>query len=204
MPDSVSTEQAILEAAEAEFMEKGFSGARTVSIAQAAGVTHAMFHYYFRTKEQLFERVLSSKLSLMIDSVFDSLANAFNEDDVIERIATFTRCHYEFLVNHPALPRFIINEVVHNPERMELLKSRLSDKFKNIDSSFGIRFAHAIEKGRIAHVDIQTIITDIIFLNLSSILMRPVFKKLTQRHDEDYDSFRLEENITLIKKRLLP
>lgn len=43
-------EQAILEAAEREFIVKGFAGARTTSIAEAAGVTHAMLHYYFRTK----------------------------------------------------------------------------------------------------------------------------------------------------------
>ena len=39
-------EQAILEAAEREFIVKGFAGARTTSIAEAAGVTHAMLHYY--------------------------------------------------------------------------------------------------------------------------------------------------------------
>ena len=55
-------EQAILEAAEREFLKKGFDGARTTSIAAAAGVTHAMLHYYFRTKEQLFERILDLSL----------------------------------------------------------------------------------------------------------------------------------------------
>ena len=51
-------EQAILAAAEQEFLAKGFDGARTTSIAAAAGVTHAMLHYYFRTKENIFERIL--------------------------------------------------------------------------------------------------------------------------------------------------
>ncbi|MDE6695880.1 MAG: TetR/AcrR family transcriptional regulator, partial [Muribaculaceae bacterium] len=36
------TEQLILKAAEKEFLSKGFAGARTTSIAEAAGVTHAM------------------------------------------------------------------------------------------------------------------------------------------------------------------
>ena len=62
-------EQAILEAAEREFIAKGFAGARTTSIAEAAGVTHAMLHYYFRTKEQLFERILDEKMRLMGESV---------------------------------------------------------------------------------------------------------------------------------------
>ena len=53
-----SKEQQILAAAEQEFLTRGYDGARTTSIAQAAGVTHAMLHYYFRTKEQLFKRIV--------------------------------------------------------------------------------------------------------------------------------------------------
>lgn len=44
------TERAILTAAEQEFMLKGYGGARTTAIAEKAGVTHAMLHYYYRTR----------------------------------------------------------------------------------------------------------------------------------------------------------
>ena len=40
-----SKELQILEAAEREFLEKGYDGARTISIAKTAGVTHALLHY---------------------------------------------------------------------------------------------------------------------------------------------------------------
>lgn len=63
-------EHEILVAAEQEFLTKGFDGARTTSIAQAAGVTHAMLHYYFRTKEQLFERIVDDKFAQMSHSMF--------------------------------------------------------------------------------------------------------------------------------------
>ena len=66
-------EQAILAAAEQEFLAKGFDGARTTSIAAAAGVTHAMLHYYFRTKENIFERILDEKLRLMGESVLAAI-----------------------------------------------------------------------------------------------------------------------------------
>ena len=46
-----NTEQAILQAAETEFLDKGFALAKTTEIAKQAGVTHAMLHYYYRTKE---------------------------------------------------------------------------------------------------------------------------------------------------------
>ena len=67
--DKQNKELEILKAAEHEFLTKGYDGARTTSIAQAAGVTHAMLHYYFRTKEQLFDRIVESKFSTMSQSL---------------------------------------------------------------------------------------------------------------------------------------
>ena len=45
--NEVSTEQIILEAAETEFLEKGYSNAKMLSIAKRAGVAHSMLHYTF-------------------------------------------------------------------------------------------------------------------------------------------------------------
>ncbi len=47
-------EEDIMLAAESVFLEKGYSLATTTAIAERAGVTHAMLHYYYRTKEQIF------------------------------------------------------------------------------------------------------------------------------------------------------
>ena len=51
----------ILEAAEAEFLEKGYDGAKMLSIARRAGVAHSMLHYYYRSKENLFQAVMLRK-----------------------------------------------------------------------------------------------------------------------------------------------
>lgn len=199
-----STELDILHAAEAEFIEKGFSGARTVSIAQAAGVTHTMLHYYYRTKDQLFERVLTPKLTLMIDSVFESLDKSEEGSGVLDRIEAFIYRHYQYLSDNSKLPLFVLNEVVHNPDRIELLKGMLTDKFRTIDTAFGMRYAKAINEGEISSMDLLTLITDILLLNLSSIVMRPLFQTLTESSAEEYDNWRIAENLTLIRKRLQP
>ena len=64
-----TSEQAILEAAEYEFTTKGFAATKTTQIAKKAGVTHAMLHYYFGTKEKLFNRVFEEKIGLLIKSI---------------------------------------------------------------------------------------------------------------------------------------
>jgi len=48
----------ILESATLIFSEKGYEGARTAEIAEAAGVTERTLFKYFRTKEALFRRVM--------------------------------------------------------------------------------------------------------------------------------------------------
>lgn len=55
MKDEKSNRQeAILRAAEAEFLTKGYAGAKTVAIARRAGVTHAMLHYYYGIPRNAF------------------------------------------------------------------------------------------------------------------------------------------------------
>lgn len=64
------TENRILKAAEAEFLAKGYAGARTTAIAEAAGVTHAMLHYYFRTRISFSSASSTKKYSWCATSCF--------------------------------------------------------------------------------------------------------------------------------------
>ncbi|MBN1649662.1 MAG: TetR/AcrR family transcriptional regulator [Spirochaetales bacterium] len=48
----------ILKAAQSEFAEKGFDGARTDSIARKAGVNKALIYYYFKGKDHLFSTLV--------------------------------------------------------------------------------------------------------------------------------------------------
>jgi AcrR family transcriptional regulator len=52
-----ATETAILDAAERAFAEAGFHGATTRAIAEVARANPALIHYYFGSKENLYEAV---------------------------------------------------------------------------------------------------------------------------------------------------
>src|SRR3982751_2392486 len=88
------TRAAILQAAVREFAQAGISGARTDTIAQAAGVNKALLYYYFQDKETLYGAAL--------DHVFGSLAAAINE--VLERempprekVLAAAAAHFDFV-----------------------------------------------------------------------------------------------------------
>jgi len=54
-----NTRERIIDCAEEVFAEKGFGGARIRDISERAGVTGAMIHYYFNSKEELLRAVLT-------------------------------------------------------------------------------------------------------------------------------------------------
>ena len=73
-PDSNSdTRSRIVDAASDQFAEKGFDGARTQAIADAAGVNKAMLYYHFRDKEHLYTEVLSHQFVEILSQIFPIL-----------------------------------------------------------------------------------------------------------------------------------
>lgn len=56
--ENPTTEEKILKAAQSEFAENGFDGARIDRIAKNAAVNKAMIYYHFKGKEALYEHIL--------------------------------------------------------------------------------------------------------------------------------------------------
>lgn len=127
MKEEQNTEQAILKAAEKEFIEKGYALSKTTEIAKAAGVTHAMLHYYFRTKENLFDKVFQEKSRL----IAGSFASIVNEDlPFLEKVAKSVEMHFNFLINNPKLAFFVVSEIVANKERQDNLQKNVPTDYQ--------------------------------------------------------------------------
>jgi len=60
--DPEATKRRILDAALAEFSEKGIAGARVDAIAERAGINKRMLYYYFGSKEELFHEILQRRV----------------------------------------------------------------------------------------------------------------------------------------------
>src|SRR5881409_2705358 len=73
-PKSSATQEKILDAAEALFMEHGFEATSLRLITAAAGVNLAAVNYHFGSKEELFEAVLTRRLDPMNQQRVELLA----------------------------------------------------------------------------------------------------------------------------------
>lgn len=200
---SRNKEEAILEAAEREFIAKGFDGARTTSIAEAAGVTHAMLHYYFRTKENIFNRILDEKMRLMSRSVL----MAFGEAGLplIERLRKGIENHFDFVVENPGLPRFIVNEVMSHPERHEAFKRRIGYLLGAVVEGLQHELDESADRGETERIDVRMLMLDIVSLNIFSFIAMPIIEPLIGDLAADRETFyrlRKAENVEVILRRI--
>lgn len=198
-----SKEQQILAAAEQEFLTRGYDGARTTSIAQAAGVTHAMLHYYFRTKEQLFERIVDEKFETMSHSMFAIMGDP--SLPIVERIKGGIEAHFDFVAQNPLLPRFVINEIISRPERYDVLYKRVGAIIDNVYRGLQSEIDRSAERGEIERVDIKMLFISIMSLNIFTFLAYPFMEPLMGElmvNRERFLAERKAENIETILRRI--
>ena len=198
-----SKEQQILAAAEQEFLTRGYDGARTTSIAQAAGVTHAMLHYYFRTKEQLFERIVDEKFETMSHSMFAIMGDP--SLPIVERIKGGIAAHFDFVAQNPLLPRFVINEIISRPERYDVLYKRVGAIIDNVYRGLQSEINRSAERGEIERVDIKMLFISIMSLNIFTFLAYPFMEPLMgelMANRERFLAERKAENIETILRRI--
>ncbi len=109
------TERKILEAAGKVFMKKGRLGASMQDIADEAGINRTLLHYYFRSKEKLFDTIFSKVLA----NAFPTMVAAFaSKRPFMEKIRIFVDTYTDLLNDNPYLPAFVIQEISLNPGRL--------------------------------------------------------------------------------------
>lgn len=199
------TEQAILKAAEQEFLSKGFIGARTTSIAEAAGVTHAMLHYYFRTKAKLFERVLDDKTALLRDAIAKSLGR--ESASLEEMIRNIIEGHLDFLAENPELPRFLIEEIYNDGGRAKIFSENIERFVPLMLGNLQMKIDNAVAEGWCRKIDAKMLMLDIVSLNVFSFIAAPIIRAVLGDLIADQAAFlttRKKENFDTIMRKLKP
>lgn len=191
-------EMLLLKCAEEEFLEKGYTNTKTTEIAKRAGVTHAMLHYYYRTKENLFERVLQNKLEDMVGMFSLTLKQDL---PFPEKLKQAIEEHFDYIAANPQFPSFIFNEILPNESAkeqfIELIKPRAKELIENL--SKGIQ--EELRKGTIKDVKPFDLLYTIISLNIFSFVAMPVFEGVLELAPAEYTTFmehRKNKNVEIV------
>jgi len=113
MKKDVTTEEKILTAARKVFLTRGMDGARMQDIADEAGINKALLHYYFRNKDQLFEKIFLEVAHAFLPRILGILQS---ESTLFEKIERFCNEYISQVINTPYVPIFILNEINRQPQ----------------------------------------------------------------------------------------
>lgn len=178
-----STERKILEASKRIFQRKGMYGARMQEIADEAGINKALLHYYFRSKDKLFEAVFQDAAQ----GFFSKIRELINtEKPLFEKIEYFVEQYLELLIQNSFVPAFIISEVHQNPDR---IKNVFRESGVNAGLVFAKEVNSAIEQGIIHPIDPRQLIVNIVGLCVFPVAARPIIKTILNQNDEEYTNF---------------
>jgi TetR/AcrR family transcriptional regulator len=147
------TEALIKAAAKSVFLKKGLAGTRLQEIADAAGIGRTALHYYFRSKEKLFEVVFSEAFAEMHQRV-----NGFSKSDLpaLEMMKLFVSDFYDIAIKDPGIDLFLINEFNQNPDRMR--KILCGESMQGVRVSFLNCLEKAVKNGELKGDPIQIMI----------------------------------------------
>ncbi|MES2512847.1 MAG: TetR/AcrR family transcriptional regulator [Bacteroidota bacterium] len=179
MSELTEPEKKILEAAKKVFELQGYAGARMQQIADEAGISKASLHYYFRSKENLFERIFDETMS-----DFMELVSTWNDDSEHweDKLKSFILGFFNFLKTKSLL--FILGEINRNPDL--LLSRRKKSKPK---AKFITYFENLQATGKMKPSNMYVVYIFMHSLCAYPLLNARMFQMTTGMNNQDYEAF---------------
>jgi TetR/AcrR family transcriptional regulator len=196
-----NTESIIRKAAMKVFLEKGLAGARLQEIADEAGISRTSLHYYYRSKEKLFQLIFSEALAEMRQRV-ESISRS--DVPVLQKIERFITNYIENASQEFNFDMFFINEFNQNPELFrEVIKEQRTVETVQL---FMNEIKEAARKGEIVGDPEQ------VFLNLISMSIFPFaakslvmnFMQISETHYSQMIERRKEELVRFVMRAITP
>ena len=187
-------EERIIEAAKQVFVRKGYVAATMGDVANEAGIGRTALHYYYRTKEILFDAVfeqLSSSFLPNIDRILDQ------ERPFIEKLPSIIDIYMGIIRANPSFPQFVIGEL--NRDRNHVFQTILKNP-ETIRPVLRLRqqVEDEMEQGLIRKIPIVDLVTTVVSLAVFPMLIREPLQVLFLNQDPKLFEEFIERRKTLI------
>lgn len=175
----VTTEDKIIQAAEKIFVRDGYDGARMQDIANEAEINKALLHYYFRSKEKLFQQILRRKMQAFLPKIQKIV---HTDLPVLGKLEAIVEGYLQMLFANPRLPIFLIYSAYRDPSILEHMPREIFDDL--------IRFLRkAIKEGELKKVDPEQLVVSIMGMCVFPFVARPIASHMLGKDEEQYSIF---------------
>ncbi len=191
------TEKLILEAARKVFTEKGLDGARMQEIADRANINKAMLHYYFRSKDKLFESVFKAAFNEFWPEITKSINESANVEDFLKRAIS---SYVDLFMDKPFLPIFILSEVNRTPDRLESLIRE-----GGVNPHLIVEYLkEQMDLGKLKAMDPKELLVNVISLCIFPFAGKPLIERMIFQGDKESCESFLQERKKSIYEFLKP
>lgn len=189
----IETKKKIIEAAKEVFVEKGLQGARMQEIADKAGINKALLHYYFRSKDKLFDAIFEDIMSQMFAVVAENIRTDMSLPELLE---VFVEFYNDFFQKNPFYPQFIFHEIWQNPDRLsEIMKSQQIAPAEIVE-----KIKQKVPAINNSGFTAQHMIANVLGMTLFPHIARPLFQRVFFNNDNDEYSRFLGERTDFLKE----
>ena len=189
------TEQKIIKAAHEVFIEKGLEGARMQEIADRAGINKALLHYYFRSKDKLFDAVFQNIIRKVIPEFIKTVQSDMEVPNLLRSFVTF---YNDFFQKNPYLPQFFFHEIWQHPDRLaDFIKSqnlRPNEMVMNLNKKLPV-----VDETTFLG---QHMIANVMGMCLFPHIARPLFQRIFFNNDDEMYNRFLDERTDFLMKIL--
>ena len=183
----------LLDAATALFAERGIANTTIAQIAAASGVTSAMVHYWFQTRDRLLDAVVEERIARAFLAVWDPVDPA--SDAPLAQTEGIVRRMFDVTENMPWLPSLWLREIVNEGG---LLRERALPRIPlEKVVGFGQSIAASQARGELnAHIDPLLLFNSIIALVMLPQATSKIWQRLNQ--SASFDRANLERHVTAL------
>jgi TetR/AcrR family transcriptional regulator len=191
---ATETEQLIKNTAKKVFFTEGKLHATTQDIADAAGINRASIHYYFRSRQLLFDKVFKEALA----EFQQKMETVFEEGlSFRERTERFIETFIQKSLEQPYLEMFIITEYNSNPDEKLTMVKPPDDSLKL--SKLRVGLAAEIAAGKMKPITAEHFMMTIMSLCSFPFLAQDIFKSVLEVDNTAYAKLIRERKEVILK-----
>jgi len=190
--EDVSTEEKIKQAARKLFTEKGFDAVKTRDIADEAGINQALLNYYFRSKQKLFDIIMTENFEQFIQQLIPIMSSQdLPLEDVLGEVVA---SYIDMFKRNPDLPIFVMNQMRSESTTHSDIRSRM----KLVRDAFLKRIGDNLIDRKLTSSDTGHLMMNFMGMIIFPFFAQPVMIGINKFSQKEFDSM-MEE-----RKKLIP
>jgi AcrR family transcriptional regulator len=164
----------IIEAAKRVFVRKGYDATTMSDIAAEVGISRTAMHYYFRTKEMMFEAIFVQ----LFDAILPNIELIADEHStILEKLPRIADQYLTVLRDNFMFPLFLINEMNRDLEHLFHVVTKKTKLMQPV-ARLKQQIADEMESGLLKPQPLEDIVTTFVGLIVFPVLIRNVLVRI--------------------------